>query len=111
MYPASAALAGLVPCALAGISTVRARVAAVAVIGADHLHAGELAVRAGGGLQRDRVHAADLGEHVLQLPAELERALRARRPGAIGCRSANPGRRAATSLASGLYFIVHEPSG
>ncbi len=31
--------------------------------------------------------------------------------GAIGCRSANPPRRAAHSLSLGLYFIVHEPSG
>ena len=31
--------------------------------------------------------------------------------GVIGCSAANPGRRATSSLASGLYFIVHEPSG
>ena len=31
--------------------------------------------------------------------------------GAIGWRSAKPGRRAAHSLSLGLNFIVHEPSG
>ncbi len=31
--------------------------------------------------------------------------------GAMGCRFANPGRRAAHSLILGLYFMVHEPSG
>ena len=36
-----------------------ARIALRLVIGADHQQAGQLAVRAGGGLQRDRVHAGD----------------------------------------------------
>ena len=31
--------------------------------------------------------------------------------GAIGCRPAKPGSRAAHSFSLGLYFIVHEPSG
>ena len=31
--------------------------------------------------------------------------------GAMGCRFANPGRRAAHSLILGLYFMVHEPNG
>ena len=39
----------------------------------------------------------------------LERAL-GRAP-AEGCSPANPGRRAISSFTTGLYFIVHEPSG
>ena len=50
-------------------------VAACRVVGADHQDAGQLAVRAGGGLERDRVHAADLDQPALQLPQQLERAL------------------------------------
>ena len=54
---------------------VARHVAARAMVGADHQDPGELAVGAGRGLERDRVHAADLGEHPLELPEELERAL------------------------------------
>ncbi len=43
-----------------------------------HQHqAGELALRAGRGLQRDGGQAGDLGEDLLQLPHQLERSLRA----------------------------------
>jgi hypothetical protein len=45
------------------------------VVGADHQDAGQLAVRAGSGLQAHGAHAADLDEHLLELPQELERAL------------------------------------
>ena len=50
---------------------------------ADQQDAGELAVRAGGGLQRDGVHAGDFGEHAFRaspsLPGCLARAIRADR--------------------------------
>src|SRR5205807_1525694 len=43
---------------------------------ADHQEGGQLAVRAGGRLEGHAVHAADLGQVVLELPQQLERALR-----------------------------------
>ena len=54
-----------------------ARLAAVLVVGARQQHAGELAVRAGGGLQRDVRQTRDLCQRALQAPHQLERALRA----------------------------------
>ena len=51
------------------------RVAAGAVVGPDHEDPGQLALGAGRGLERDGVHAADLGEVLLEAPEELERAL------------------------------------
>ena len=51
----------------------------LAAVGEVRVHehqAGQLALRAGGGLQRHRVEAADLGQDLLQTPHELERALR-----------------------------------
>ena len=36
---------------------------------------GQLALGAGRGLERDRLHAADLREHPLELPEQLQRAL------------------------------------
>ena len=68
----------------------RGRIRAVRVVGREHLgsllaailverareqHAGQLAVRAGRGLQRDVRQAGDLAQGVLQAPHELERAL------------------------------------
>ena len=50
-------------------------VAAGVVVGPDEQDAGELAMGAGGGLERGGVHAADLREHPLELPQELQRAL------------------------------------
>ena len=38
-------------------------------------------------------------------------ALSAGASGMSGCRPAKPGSRATSSLTTGLYFIVHEPSG
>ena len=74
--PAIVAVAGLVPCDESGTSTsVALVVAARAVVGADHQDPGQLAVGAGRRLERDRVHAADLGQHRLELEQELERAL------------------------------------
>ena len=45
------------------------------VIRADHEHAGELALGAGRGLQRDRIHPRDLGQHAGQLIHQTERPL------------------------------------
>ena len=45
-----------------GNQNLLARIAALFEQRADQQDAGELAVRAGGGLQRDGVHAGDLGE-------------------------------------------------
>ena len=53
--------------------------AAVLVVGAGQQQPGELAVRAGRGLQRDVRQAADLGQRPLQVPHQLERALGALR--------------------------------
>ena len=47
-----------------------ARTAARLVPGADHLHAGELALRAGGGLQRHGVEAADLARAMLEIASK-----------------------------------------
>jgi len=65
---------------------VAREVAARAVVGADHRHPGELAVRPGHRAQRHRAHAGDLLEHLLQfehalqetLPLRLRRARMAR---------------------------------
>ncbi len=81
------------------------------MIRADHEDAGELALGARRGLERDGVHAGDLGQVPRQLVHELEGALRQRLGAAWGCRRAKPARRAMSSLILGLYFIVHEPSG
>jgi hypothetical protein len=45
------------------------------VIGPDHEDPGQLTLGAGGRLERHGVHAADLGERLLELPEELERPL------------------------------------
>jgi hypothetical protein len=63
--PAIVTVAGLVP-----------RLAPILVVGAREQHAGELAVRAGGGLQRDVRQTGDLRERALQVPHQLERPLR-----------------------------------
>ena len=70
--PAITALAGLVPCADAGMSTTsRCAVAADAVIGANDEQPGELALRAGVRLQRDGGEAGDLAERRLELAEDL----------------------------------------
>ena len=53
-------------------------VAAVRVVRLDHAQPGPLAVRAGGRLQRHPRHPGDRGEHPLQPPHQLERALHVR---------------------------------
>ena len=60
-----------------------ARVALSGERGVNQQNAGELAMRAGGGLQSDRVHAGDFEQAALQLGAHLHRALR-ERVGLIG---------------------------
>ena len=85
-------------------------VAARPVVGPDHEDPGQLALGAGGRLEGDGAHPADLGERLLELPEQLERAL-GDLVGASGWSAAKPGSRAAHSLSLGLYFIVHEPSG
>ena len=73
-----ATLAGLVPCAVSAVMTTRRCVglAAVGEVRAHEHEAGELTLRAGGRLERDRVEPAHLGEDLLEAPHELERALR-----------------------------------
>jgi hypothetical protein len=69
-------VAGLVPCAESGTRILTALgVAAVQVVLAHDQHAGQLAVRAGRGLQGDGSEAADLGQIDLQLEQELHRTL------------------------------------
>ena len=63
--PAIAALAGFVPWALSGVSTVPL-LAAVAKVGRRHQQRRQFALRAGGRLQRDGRQARDLGQHLLQ---------------------------------------------
>ena len=65
--PAMAALAGLVPWALSGMSTRGALLAAVAKIGGGDQQGGQLALGTGGRLQRDGVEPGDLGQDVLHL--------------------------------------------
>ena len=110
LKPASAELAGLVPCAVSGMSTLWRGPAALAMVGADHQQAGQLALRPGRGMQRDRVHPADFGQRRPSRPSTPTRPA----PGAR--ESADAGRRSPampriSSLTGGLYFIVHEPSG
>ena len=49
--------------------------AALGEVGAHQQQPGQLALRAGGRLERDRVEPRDLGQHLLQLPAEAQRTL------------------------------------
>ena len=70
--PAMTALAGLVPCAEAGISTTsRCGVTAIAGGTRGSPSAGELALRAGVGLQRDGREPGDLAQHALELAEDL----------------------------------------
>ena len=71
-----AAVAGLVPCAESGISTLRRGLPLRFVPGADQQDAGELAMRAGRRLQRDRIHAGDVDQAALQQVDDFENALR-----------------------------------
>ena len=99
------------PCAVSGIDDLAALLAAVVEVRAHEGEAGELALRPGGRLQRDGVEPDHLGQHPLEPPHQLERAL-----GAVvvlmGVQVPEPAAApTARSLTRGLYFIVHEPSG
>ena len=60
------AVAGLVPCAESGIRTFLRGLPFGCEVGADQQQSGEFALRAGGGLQRDGVHAGDFEQALLQ---------------------------------------------
>ena len=102
--------AALVPCAEDGIrQTSRCVVAAGAVVAADREQAGELALRAGVGLQRHRVVAGDLGQPAPRARRSARGSPAACSAGANGCRSANSGQVIGSISAVALSFIVHEP--
>ncbi len=94
-----------------GNQDLLARIAALFEQRANQQDAGQLAVRAGRGLQRDGVHAGDLGQRGFQTRHDFHArpapALRADRD------APRPGLRvrATSSLTRGLYFMVQEPSG
>jgi hypothetical protein len=73
-----AAVAGLVPCAESGMRIFLRGLPCDSCHARDQQDAGELAVRAGGRLQRDRVHAGDFEQAALQQVEDLEDALRQR---------------------------------
>ena len=79
------AVAGLVPCAESGIRIFLRGLPCDSQQRADQQDARELAMRAGGRLQRDRVHAGDLGQHPSRAPPSSPGALR-ERFGLIGMR-------------------------
>ena len=81
------------------------------VVGADRQQPGELALRAGVGLDGDPVVAGDLGQPALQLADQVRRSRAASSAGANGCRSANPARLIGSISVVALSFIVQEPSG
>ena len=72
--PAIVTLAGLVPCAVSAVTITFPRLAAIRERSAHDHQPGELALRARR-LQRDGRQPRDLGEDLLELPFELERAL------------------------------------
>ena len=84
--------------------------AALLEVRAHEHQARQLALRAGGRLERDRVEAGHLGEDLLQPPLSSS-APCAPSSSCSGWRRAKPGSAASRSLTRGLYFIVHEPSG
>ena len=75
--PAIVTLAGFVPWAVSAVMiTLPLVLAAVGERGTHEHQPGQLALRAGRRLQRDRGQPRHLGEDLLQLPHQLERALR-----------------------------------
>ena len=90
---------------------VAVRVAAVAVVGADHHQPGELALRAGVRLQRDRREAGDLAERRFELAEDLLVALPPARPARTDAACANSGQVIGSISDAAFSFIVHEPSG
>ena len=75
--PAIVTVAGLVPWAVSGVSTLWRWTPLGLVVGARQQQARELAVRPGRGLQRDVWQPGDLRQGALQVPHQLQRALRA----------------------------------
>ena len=103
--------AALVPWALAGMrQTPPVALAARLVVGVDREQAGELALRAGVGLERHGVVAGDLAQPRRQVVDEGADAL-GLLAGANGWRLANSGQVTASISVVALSFIVHEPSG
>ena len=92
------AVAGLVPCAESGISSFLRGWPLRLEQRADHQDAGELAVRARGRLQRDRVHAGDFGEHLFERRHHFHDSLR-ERFGLIRMRPRQP--------VDARYLLVH----
>ena len=86
------------------------RLAARGVIGADRQQPGIFALRAGIGLQRDRVIAGDVAEPFFQ-PLEQRVIAAACSRGANGCSLANSGQVSGIISAVALSFMVQEPSG
>ena len=77
-YPAIVTLAGFVPCAVSGM-TICVRVSPsprLSKCARMTQQAGELALGARRGLEADRVEPGDLAEDPLEVPLQLERALR-----------------------------------
>ena len=110
--PAITADAALVPCAEDGIrQTSRCRVAVRPVVAADRQQPGELALRAGVGLDRDPVVAGDLGEPALELLDERDGSPRRPRPARTGAGRRSPASVTGSISVVALSFIVHEPSG
>ena len=58
-----------------GHDDIFARITSFSQTGADQHQAGQLALRAGGGLQAHLLHAADLGKHALELVKQRQGAL------------------------------------
>ena len=110
--PAITALAALVPCAEDGIrQTVRCSSPLARWYAADGQQAGQLALRAGVGLQGDLVVAGDLGEPLLQLADEREVALRLLGRARRGAAAPNSGQVTGSISVVALSFMVQEPSG
>ena len=85
--------------------------AAVVEVRAEEHQPGQLALAPGRGLQRDRVEAGHLAQDLLQVPLELERALRRVVLDERMQVARSPGSPTSRSLMRGLYFIVQLPSG
>ena len=106
------ALAGLVPCAEAGISTTsRCACPSRVVMRANDLEAGELALRAGVRLQRHGGKAGDRAERRRQLVARPADSPASWSAGANGWIRENSGHDTGYISLAAFSFIVHEPSG
>ena len=90
---------------------VALRVAAVAVIGANHHQAGELALRAGVRLQRHGGEAGDLARAPLRARGRSADSPAACSTGANGCSCENSGQVIGSISDAAFSFIVQEPSG